>query len=244
MEPNASQPPATNIMPRVFAWGALMVVLAGVIGYALAPSVEQLRSGQVRGPQRLMGATTQPAEGYTLARDLPVMFRLPDFSFVERSGETVTQRELTGRVWIADFVFTNCAGPCPLMTRKMAALSGQLADAERVQFVTFSVDPQRDTPEVLREYAKQHGADAQRWWFLTTGEPEAVRRLAIEGFRIIARPTTSEERQQGMDDILHSTYFVLVDAVGRVRGFYDSLDEERVEKLIADTRALYRAGGR
>jgi len=229
---------------QVAAWGGLLVVLAGVIGYALFPDAAKLRAGERPGTGRANRASSGSDADLTLIPRLPIVSALPEFDLTERSGRRVTRGDLRGHVWIADFVFTHCAGPCPKMTQRMAGLQKELAADDKLLLVSFSVDPLRDTPEVLRPYADGFGADPKRWWFLTTEDEAAMRRLALDGFRIVARSSTSEERREGMDDILHSTYFVLVDTAGRVRGVYDSLDEERVGQLLIDARALYRAGGR
>ncbi len=155
----------------------------------------------------------------------------PDFSLVERSGRTVTLRDLRGRPWIADFVFTACAGPCRDMSRRMRELQDTLP--ERVRLVSISVDPERDRPEVLQKYAGEFGADPARWLFLT-GEKASVRKLVMEGFFLPVSDTSGDSANA----ILHSEKFLLVDAKGRVRGYYDALEDEAMARLLADARGL------
>lgn len=163
-----------------------------------------------------------------LDRKLPVLGQLPPFSLKERSGKDVALADLAGRVWVADFFFTRCSGPCPKMSAEMAELQRTFKPlGERVRLVSISVDPGFDTPQVLVQYAKRFGADPAGWWFVT-GEYEAVQRLAIQGFKLGAT-----------DNILiHSEKFVLVDAKGRIRGYYESSDVGAVQRLVEDAWIL------
>jgi len=151
---------------------------------------------------------------------------LPDFTLTERSGRAVRLADLKGRPWVADFIFTRCKGPCPLLSAEMMELQRRLR-GRPVRLVSFSVDPEHDTPAVLQSYAARFGADPDQWLFLT-GDSEAVRRVVRDGFR------TALEKSAA-DDFTHSTKFVLVDGDGRIRGYYDGLDPaelERIEKHI------------
>jgi cytochrome oxidase Cu insertion factor (SCO1/SenC/PrrC family) len=156
---------------------------------------------------------------------------LPPFSLMERNEKTVTHEDLAGHIWIADFVFTYCAGPCPMMTRHMQRLQSDLKDVDQLRLVSFSVDPARDTPAVLRDYAQRHNADPQRWLFLS-GPMDQIYDLAIDGFKI-----TVEAARENRD-IIHDTRFMLVDTQGSIRGYYDSTRPEELERLVAETRAL------
>jgi len=160
---------------------------------------------------------------------LPVLTQLPDFRLVERSGQKLGLSDLKGKVWIADFIFTRCPGPCPRMSSRMASLERDLRSEAGLRLVSISVDPEFDTREVLAKYAAQYHADEGRWFFLT-GDKTAIHHLAKSGFLV-----------GGVDDVtLHTTRFVLVDRQGRVRGYYSSSDEEDLRKLGNDARALLR----
>lgn len=149
---------------------------------------------------------------------------VPDFVLTERSGEPFGRQHLRGTVWIADFIFTNCAGICPRMAAEMARLQGDLP--EEVKFVSFSVDPARDTPDALRAFADRYGAVRGRWYFLT-GPRETLVELAYRiGAQKIEIPAD------------HGPHFVLVDGLGRIRGYYDSNDAERMGRLRQDARRL------
>jgi protein SCO1 len=164
---------------------------------------------------------------------LPVLFELPAFTLVERSGRPFTLDDLRGRVAVADFVFTRCAGVCPNMTARMSKLRQALPD--EVRLVTFTVDPGHDTPAVLTRYAEPLEA-GQRWLFVT-GRQADVHRLATDGFKLAAM----EAPPGGATDdgpFLHSAKFALLDARARVRGYYDSDDPEAMTALARDARRL------
>lgn len=146
---------------------------------------------------------------------LPVYGEVPDFALIERSGRTVKRQELLGNVWIADFIFTNCGSACPMMSANMKQLQNVLNDSADVKLVSITVDPVRDTPAVLSEYAKRYGARTDQWLFLT-GDPAAIQKLAKEGFFLSAEAGTDPK-----DPIIHSQKFALVDKKGRLRGFFD-----------------------
>ncbi len=150
---------------------------------------------------------------------LPIYARVPDFVLTERNGRKVSLSDLAGRPWIADFVFTRCAGICPMMSSKMAGLAKEL---KGTQLVSFSVDPEYDSPAVLTEYAKNYEADPVQWLFLT-GERETLNRI-----------TTSLHMNKIDEPMMHSGSFVLIDAHGAVRGYYGSDDPEFTEKLKRD----------
>jgi protein SCO1/2 len=166
--------------------------------------------------------------------ELPVLADVPAFNLVDQDDHPLTPAALAGKPWIADFVFTHCAGPCPMMTAKLAALQGELPSD--VQLVSFSVDPDRDTPPVLKEYAQRFKADERRWHFLT-GEKKAIYSTAA-AMLVTAIPAKDD------DPIIHDERFILVDADGKVRGYYHLKDEQAMASLRRDATALAEMGGR
>jgi protein SCO1/2 len=169
---------------------------------------------------------------------LPLLGTVPDFSLTERSGQAFGLNDLRGKVWIADFIFTNCAGTCPIMTTAMTEIQ-RMALAEKlddVRLISVTVDPERDTPEVLQRFADGYGALAGRWYFLT-GDGAAIQQLANKGFLLSAAASTGGSAEE---PIIHSNRFVLVDRQGRIRGYYDGTDEESVKHLLKDLKTLYR----
>ena len=163
--------------------------------------------------------------------ELPSYSQVPAFTLTSQSGEEFhSETELTGKIWIADFIFTSCTGPCPRMSSFMLRLQNQFQNLPNVRLVSFTVDPATDVPPVLAEYAKRYKAQPGRWYFLT-GPRETLQKLCREAF-LLGDVT---------GDLQHSTRFVLVDRQGAVRGYYLSSKLDDLNKLIEDTRALARA---
>lgn len=168
-------------------------------------------------------------------RRLPIMEDLrlqalgtvSDFHFSDAIGTPISLQTLEGTIWVADFFFTSCSGPCPVMATKMADLARTFSEDDRVHFVSFTVNPEVDTGPVLRQYAARYDADPERWHFVR-GESEAIQRLAIEGFKI-----------GSMDEpLMHSARFVLVDGKGTIRGYYMATDTESALELTQDIKSL------
>ena len=163
--------------------------------------------------------------------DVPVYSTVPDFTLTERSDRTITRKDLAGKIWVADFIFTHCAGICPTMSANMEKLQARLP--KDVRLVSFSVDPQNDTPAVLTEYARRYNADPERWLFLT-GDPQVMQKLSIEGFKLAMDPTSGTE----IEPITHSSRFALVDREGRIRGYYGMEDADSLDRIVADAGRL------
>jgi cytochrome oxidase Cu insertion factor (SCO1/SenC/PrrC family) len=156
---------------------------------------------------------------------------VPDFSLTDQNGKIFTRADLNGKVWIADFIFTNCAGTCPMITSTMRRLQDALPS--EINLVSFSVDPERDTPEVLAEYAMQAHADGTRWHFLT-GDKDKLYDLSIKGFKLALEDTGGT----AAEPITHSTRLVLIDKNGRIRGYYGGTEDAEMKKLFTDATAL------
>ncbi|MGA2603890.1 MAG: SCO family protein [Verrucomicrobiia bacterium] len=168
-----------------------------------------------------------------LAMEVPVMGWVPEFSLTEANGTTVRRGDLLGKVWIASFLFTRCAEACPLLMHHEVQLLPNLPARDDLRLVSFSVDPDWDTPKVLTEYARTFGADRSRWSFLT-GDKKQIYHLSIDGFRLAAQEGDPAKEMP----ILHSTKLVLVDRHGAIRGYYDSTDEIEMQKLVRDARRV------
>jgi len=173
---------------------------------------------------------------------LELLGQVPPFSLTERSGRVVTRSELEGQIWIANFIFTRCLGPCPVITSKMMKLQTDLADVPDVRLVSFSVDPVADTPEVLTTYAQKYKADPQRWLFLT-GDVQALYELVEKGFRLPVGPQPPPGKVVEGDLITHTSRFVLVDRQGRLRGYFNSDDADFHERMLEGVSALKRESG-
>lgn len=166
--------------------------------------------------------------------DLPSLFPVPDTKLVDETGRSVGLSEMKGSVTVYDFIFTSCTGICPIMSNNMRALAAKIDSNAPVRFVSISVDPARDTPEVLAKYAARVRNDS-RWTFLT-GERDAIVDLSVKGFKL-----TAGDPMPGGEPLLHSSKFAVADKNGVIRGYYDATDgnvpEEVarvVEQLLAE----------
>ncbi len=170
---------------------------------------------------------------------LPIKGQVSAFELIDAAGEPVTLDSLRGDVWIADFIFSRCAGQCLDMTSRMGELHQALASDGNVRFVSITVDPTYDTPEVLANYARRQQAEADNWLFLT-GPKDVVHHLVRNGFRLAAEEATPDQLLDGADMFLHSVKLVLVDGQGRIRGYYSSQEAGALHRLLADARRLAR----
>jgi len=166
-------------------------------------------------------------------RTLSSYGNVPDFQLTNQNGQAFGAAQLTGKIWIADFVYTTCPGPCPMISGRMSELQKPLEKTD-VHLVSFSVDPEKDTPEVLRRYSEQLQAEAGRWDFLT-GPKSAIYKISHDGFKLAMSDGSDA---QGIP--VHSTRMVLVDRRCQIRGYYDAVDAEAITKLLADTNHLLR----
>jgi cytochrome oxidase Cu insertion factor (SCO1/SenC/PrrC family) len=217
----------------VALWGVLGLAVVATIAVALLLSPASRRDDEA-------------------GHELPIYGLVPEFALVERSGRPLTAADLDGEIWVANFIFTQCAGMCPGLSIRMAALqralgaargadgsAGRFAD---VRLVSFSVDPTRDTPEMLRRYAERFGADPERWLFVT-GTREAIHRLVRDGFRLsIAELPPGATGYTAEEPITHSDRFVLVDGRRRIRAIVHGTDEGAVPELMRGIAQLVRPG--
>jgi protein SCO1/2 len=167
------------------------------------------------------------------AMEIPVIGSVPEFSLTEANGTTLRRADLLGKVWIASFLFTRCAGACPTLMRHEVRLQADLPQRDDLRLVSFSVDPDWDAPKVLTDYARTFGADRSHWLFLT-GDKKQIYHVTIDGFRL----ATMEADPAKEMPILHSTKLVLVDRRGAIRGYYDSTDQDELRKLVRDVRQV------
>jgi protein SCO1/2 len=203
------------------AAGVLFVLGAGLLAYAFA-----VRAGGRGTP----GEATIQGVPVSRLPALPHMRKIPEFDFEECRGGRVSRADLAGKVLVVDFFFTSCNGPCPLMEPYIKGIHKERRDDDRVRVVSFTVDPERDTPEVLRAHAEKVAA-TDRWHFLRSTKEEVLR-VAYEGFGL----------GDDKDPIAHSNRFVLVDREGWIRGYYDGTDGRQVSLLHADLDRVLAEG--
>jgi len=158
---------------------------------------------------------------------------VPLFQLINQNGQPFGSAQLNGKIWIADFVFTTCPGPCPMISTRMSELQKPLEKTD-VHLVSFTVDPAKDTPKVLRGYAEKLHAEPGRWDFLT-GVPSTIYNLSEKGFKL----AVSDGKEEAGTPV-HSTRMILIDRHGEIRGYYNATEADAVTKLLADTSHLLR----
>lgn len=166
---------------------------------------------------------------------IPTYGQVPAFVLQDQSGQPISRDTLLGKLWIADFIFTRCAGQCPMMSAQMARLAAALRPYRSVKLVSFTVDPAWDTPQVLANYAKAYGASPDQWRFVTGGKEELFH-LSHDGFRL----SVADGEGTAEEPITHSVRLVLVDSEGNIRGYYDATDTAAIKQLHHDLRRLLR----
>ena len=167
---------------------------------------------------------------------LDVLWPVPDFTFTDQAGAPLSNVDLEGRVWAADFFFTTCPAICPLLTRSMGevrdAIADELADGEAA-LVGFSLQPEHDTPDVLAAYGQSHGAEPGRWYLLTGERADIWRICQEDGFKLHVNASDDPN-----NPIAHDGRISLVDRRGQVRGVYDGLNPEAMRQLTRDMKRL------
>ena len=214
-------PPTPPPRPSIYRW--LIRIGAVLVGVVLLV--------RIFGPARFSYEHSNPS---TELRKISIV---PPFALTERSGKTITNRDLAGKIWVADFIYTTCPGPCPIITANMARLQDAVAHDPQVQLVTFTVDPETDTPAVLAQYADKFGADPNRWWFLT-GPEKPLYDLIQNGFLQVVQDNSGQPLQDGQYKVTHSTKLALVDGDGNVRGYYDGDGTDGRADLLRDIQIL------
>ena len=185
--------------------------------------------------------------------DLPQLGQIPAFQLTDQRAQPVTGQTFASKVWIADFIFLGCQQSCPKLTGRMHALQDRIEAKpelkDKVKLVSFSVDPENDTPDRLLAYANQWKADDKTWSFLT-GKNEDVDAIVVQGFKMqygkvstAASASASPEMAaklaaDGVFEIMHGDWFILVDGKGAIRGYYDSSEQPALDKLFGDASTL------
>ena len=205
-----------------------MWVIAGLTVGGVAAGVWWYRQKETPVVIRYESDPAEAAEHH-----LDALFDAPTFSLTDQDGKTFRSDQLRGKVWVADFVFTTCTSLCPVMTQQMAEFQKK-TPGSRVQMVSFSVDPEHDTPAILKTYADATKADLSRWHFLT-GDKETIWNIST-AMKLPAGP------QQADHQVMHSSHFLLVDGNSHIRGVYDYKDAGFLAKLVADANTLVTEG--
>ena len=163
------------------------------------------------------------------SHDMPIIKKVPNFNFINQNGESFSDNHLKGKITVLDFFFTNCPGPCPIMTYNMKSLYDDFSKSKEVQFISITVDPKNDTVEVLKNYAKINGINDERWQLLTS-DLNNIKSLKREGFMLFA-----DELPQG-----HAIKFILIDDDQNIRKYFDGTDEASLAILKKDISNLVK----
>ena len=211
-------------------WGGLVLTIIAIV----VAFVVKERSRRSDSPNGIELKQTGAASGV-----LPVLFEVPDFSLTNQTGKSIGRNHLLGRVWIADIIFTRCAGPCPEMTRRMAELQTTISTKSPVSFVTLTTDPLHDTPPVMAGYARRFMAQPERWHFLT-GTPKQIADFAVGGLKFTTLDKELSEQSDGNDLFIHSTIFVVMDKKGRARAVLESDEASFKAKALGIVQKLIK----
>lgn len=221
-KPIPTLPPAFRRRYRAFNWitgSVLWIVVIGALWYML------------QNPKAGIGEEPEPAAQQNIWDQKGI----EDFELISSENKKITKKDLLGQPWVVSFIFTKCAGPCPMVTAQMKDLHDRLKD-EGIRFVTITVDPERDTPEQLAQYAKIMQADTSRWLFLT-GDKKAIYALIGDSFKQSVGELTGDQRKPGFE-FLHTTNLLLVNDQGQVQGKYNSRVDTDMVRLRQDIRKV------
>lgn len=178
-------------------------------------------------------------------RPLPVIGQIADFTLTNEDGQLTTLADLTNHVWVADIIFTRCAGPCPRMTEQMKSVQDRLPDNSGARLVTLTTDPDYDSPAILKRYGERVGADFKRWMFLT-GTKSQIANMAAGSLKLGSTPVSPADQKDAADLFIHTTIFVVVDKHAQLRGIFetggDDVDWEKTVRpdLLNTIRRLER----
>jgi protein SCO1/2 len=167
---------------------------------------------------------------------LPVLSQVPPFSFDNQEGKMITDRDLAGKVYVAEYFFTTCRGICPKMNVNMKKVSGDYANEANFRILSYTVDPETDSVGRMKHYADSLGADPQRWWFLT-GRKDSLYHLARSGY-LLDDPKNNATNIN--EQFIHTQFLALVDKSGRVRKIYDGLKKDELDELEKDITVLLK----
>jgi len=164
------------------------------------------------------------------SHEIPIVKKVPNFNFTNQNGDIFSHNQLKNKITVLDFFFTNCPGPCPIMTYNMKSLYNDFSSSDDVQFVSITVDPENDNIKVLKNYADINGINDQRWQLLTS-ELSKIKSLKRDGFMLYA-----DELPQG-----HAIKFILIDEHGNIRKYFDGTDEGSLSILKKDISNLVKS---
>lgn len=229
--------------------GVPVALWLGAVGVGLWLWADGSKAGVFQSLRALTRTTRSTLE------DLEIYGTVPPFSLIERSGRPITLKDLQGRVWVANFIYTQFTETCPTQSLQISRLQMEFPTEPDLRLVSITVDPERDTSEVLKRYAERYQADPERWVFLT-GPKRAIYNLAADGFKLSVVDPDDPKQTSGMLPflgprpafvthgskglVIHSSRFVLVDRHARIRAYHQPIDQESLERLRRNLRMLLK----
>lgn len=210
---------------------AFICIAAIVTGYFMLKPKEKERKLPVINPidvEEEMVENSMQRMGYG--------HKIQSFSFTDQNNKTVNDMQVKGKIWVAEYFFTTCGTICPKMNQQMMRVQNEFKNDNDIKILSFTVDPETDTPEQLKTYADGHGAIENQWYFLT-GKKEDLYQFARKSIFVL-KPAEAANLGDAGSDFIHTNNFVLIDKEGRIRGYYDGTDNKEVTQLISDIKLL------
>ncbi len=209
------------------------------IGYIILPSLTSQRINSpflIRPKLKKMYPNLKDglASESTIEKNDTLWHQIPPFSLTTQDGETFTEKDMEGKIVIADFIFTTCPGICPRLSGQLSRVQEKYRNQKDILLLSYTVDPARDTPQKLKEYGESYNADFDQWKFLT-GSSDDLFELSKDGYFMYAAPATDPNAEEEFD---HSGKLVLIDKERVIRGYYSGLDTAKVDKLMQDVQVL------
>lgn len=209
----------------------IAVLSAGLLAFLGYKGYEQFISEKPSKELEVFGPVKVDSSGKEIKK---VFHHVPAFSFMDQDSQEVNNETFKGKVYVTDFFFTTCEGICPKMTNQMERVNVAFENEPRVCMLSHTVNPEYDSVSILKEYAREHEADANKWHFVT-GDKAKIYKMAREGY-FVADPKSNAVG----DDFVHTENFALIDKTGMIRGYYDGTDSVEVSKLITDIKQLLK----
>ena len=216
-------------MKRIF-FVALLLLICVLIGYYLMSSKKE-KPLPIINPVDVNEEMVDP-ELLRIGFD----HHIGTFKFQNQDGEWITDKEMNGNISVVEYFFTTCKSICPIMNRQMQRVNKAFSQEKDIKLFSFTVDPETDSVEQMKQYAQSHDAIAGKWHFLT-GEKSALYSLARKSFFVL-KPAEAQNLGDAGSDFIHTNNFVLIDKQLRIRGYYDGTSVKEVNQLISDIKRL------
>lgn len=213
---------------RIFVFVLAFILPVGFyLAYRALHDTEPLRMPGFHGPKKAVSIETK--EG---TRPDTVYHTIPKFEFMGHLGRKISNEDFENNYFVADFFFTNCPGICPIMSTQLTRVQKEFEEFDNVKILSHTVDPEKDSVDVLKNYADMYGAIDHKWHFVT-GEKKELYQQARKGYFV-----TADEGDGGPEDFIHSEKFMLIDREGHIRGYYNGTDTTEVNNLMRDLHIL------